>query len=118
MHNDRPHHPAVAADRRIQQCDSRPTTFPGKTLGIVAIPIAIFFSVIGIILGFVAKSQSKKVGAKNTPATIAIVIGFVVLILTIVAIAVGIGGAAALISRCGDLGPGVHEVNGVTYTCS
>ncbi|WP_309619388.1 hypothetical protein [Salinibacterium sp.] len=37
-----------------------PATFPGKTLGIVAIPVAVFFSVIGIILGFVAKSSRRR----------------------------------------------------------
>lgn len=94
-----------------------PATFPGKTLGIVAIPVAIFFALIGIILGFVARSQSKAAGVKNTPATIAIVIGFIVLALSIVGgIAIGVG-AAALISQCAELGSGVHEVNGVTYTC-
>ena len=95
-----------------------PATFPGKTLGIVAIPVAIFFSLIGIILGFVAKGQSKAAGVKNTPATIAIVIGFIALAISII-VGIGVGvGAAALMSQCAELGSGVHEVNGVTYTCS
>lgn len=96
-----------------------PATFPGKTLGIVAIPVAIFFSVIGIILGFVAKSQSKAVGAKNTPATAAIVIGFIVLALTIIGTIAIIAGAAALISsQCAGLDSGVYTTDtGVTVTC-
>ncbi|MDJ0333629.1 MAG: DUF4190 domain-containing protein [Rhodoglobus sp.] len=76
-----------------------PDTFPGKTLGIVAIPVAIFFSVIGIILGFVAKSQSKTAGQKNTPATIAIVIGFVMIALSIIG---GIAFAAAIAAACSN----------------
>ena len=95
----------------------KPATFPGKTLGIVAIPVAIVASVIGIILGFVAKSQSKRAGVKNTPATVAVVIGFILLVLTIIGVAIAVVGAVALVGQCTDLGPGVHEVNGVTYTC-
>jgi uncharacterized membrane protein len=95
-----------------------PASVPGKTLGLVAIPVAIFFSLIGIILGFVAKSQSKKAGYKNTPATIAIVIGFLVLIGSIIAVVVAVAGASALFAQCADLGPGIHELdNGVTVTC-
>ncbi|MBG6055196.1 heme/copper-type cytochrome/quinol oxidase subunit 2 [Salinibacterium sp. CAN_S4] len=96
-----------------------PATVPGKTLGIVAIPVAIFFSVIGIILGFVAKSQSKKAGAKNTPATIAIIVGFVTLLLTIIAIVGLIAlGAAALSAQCDGLDSGVYTTDtGVTVTC-
>jgi len=81
-----------------------PDTYPGKTLGIVAIPVAIFFSVIGIVLGFVARSQSKAAGVKNTPATIAIIIGFVVLALTIIiSIIIGVS-TAALIQQCAEVG--------------
>ncbi|GGL04078.1 hypothetical protein GCM10007382_24930 [Salinibacterium xinjiangense] len=96
-----------------------PATFPGKTLGIVAIPVAIFFSVVGIILGFVARSQSKGAGIKNTPATIAIIVGFIVLVLTIIGLVVGIVLAAALLSStCAGLEPGVYTTDtGVTVAC-
>lgn len=76
-----------------------PAAVPGKTLGIVAIPVALFFSVIGIILGFVAMSQSKKAGAKNTPAVVAIILGFVSIVLTIIVIALIAAGIAA---ACAD----------------
>ena len=95
-----------------------PATFPGKTLGIVAIPVAFFFSVIGIILGFVARSQSKAAGVKNTPATIAIVLGFVVLALTIIISVVAGLAAAALLQQCAGLEPGTYPLDtGGTLTC-
>jgi hypothetical protein len=96
-----------------------PATFPGKTLGIVAIPVAIFFSVVGIILGFVARSQSKAAGMKNTPATVAIIVGFVILALSIITTIAVIAGAAALISsQCAGLDSGVYTTDtGVTVTC-
>ncbi|MBX3100605.1 MAG: hypothetical protein KF761_13635 [Salinibacterium sp.] len=97
-----------------------PASVPGKTLGIVALILVIPFglSLVGIILGFVARGQSKKAGAKNTPATVAIVLGFIALIITIVAIAIGVSAAASLAAQCADLGSGVHDMgNGVTITC-
>lgn len=88
---------------------------PGKTLGIVALIVTFFASVIGIILGFVARSQSKAAGVKNTPATVAIVLGFIFLILTIIGIVVGVGG---LLAACSGLEPGTYTLdNGGTLTC-
>ena len=94
---------------------------PGKTLGIVALVLAIFFGLIGAIVGFVARSQSKKAGAKNGPAVAAIIIGLIITVLWIViGVSIGIGAAAVvggLNQVCAELGSGVWDVNGVTYTC-
>jgi hypothetical protein len=96
-----------------------PATFPGKTLGIVGLILAIFFSLIGLIVSAVARSQSKKAGFKNTPATIGIVIGIVFLVLQIIAIVlVSVIGVAAVNSECSAAGPGPHTLsNGTTFTC-
>lgn len=51
--------------------------YPGKTLGIVGLIVAIFFNVIGLIISAIAYSQSKKAGFKNTPALVGIIIGAV-----------------------------------------
>jgi hypothetical protein len=68
--------------------------YPGKTLGVVGLVVAIFFNVIGLIISAIAFNQSKKAGYKNTPALVGIIIGAVLfalgLILTIIAIAGGI----------------------------
>jgi hypothetical protein len=96
------------------------TAGPGKTLGIVGLILAFIgpVSLIGLILSIVARSQSKKAGLTNTPATVGIVIGIIVLVGTII-LFVGLGiSSAALLAQCADLGPGVHDVNGVTVTCS
>ena len=96
-----------------------PATFPGKTLGIVGLILAIFFSLIGLIVSAVARSQSKKAGFKNTPATIGIVIGIVFLVLQIIAIVlVSVIGVAAVNSECSAVGSGTHTLsNGSTFTC-
>ena len=97
--------------------NSAPVAVPGKTLGIVALVFAFLSSPIGFILGLVARSQSKKAGVSNTPATVAIVLGLIGTIILAIIIAVSIAGAVALLGQCADLGPGVHENGGVTITC-
>jgi hypothetical protein len=95
-----------------------PATVPGKTLGIVALILSFFFQLIALILGIVALSQSRKAGAKNTPALVAIILSIVFGIIWILIVGGLIAGGAALLAQCQELGSGVHEINGVTYTCS
>jgi Ca2+/H+ antiporter len=58
--------------------------FPGKTLGIVGLILAIFFNVIGLIISAIALSQSRKAGFKNTPALAGVIVGAVLLVLGII----------------------------------
>ena len=95
-----------------------PAVVPGKTLGIVALILSFFFQLIALILGIVALGQSRKAGAKNTPALVAIILSIVFGLVWILVVGGLIAGGAALLAQCQDLGPGVHDVNGVTYTCS
>ncbi len=98
---------------------------PGKTMGIVALVLSILpFQLIGVILGFVALNQSKKAGQKNGFALAAIIIGFIGLVIGLIAVigfAIGgaalFGGLSGIVQVCNDLGPGVWEIDGVTYDC-
>ena len=95
---------------------------PGKTLGIVALIVAFFANIIGLILGIVALVQSRKAGYKNTPAVWAIIVGAVLavvgVILVIVLVGVFAAGAGELLQQCADLGPGTWQLdNGATITC-
>jgi hypothetical protein len=95
-------------------------TIPGKTLGIVALVVAIFFNVVGLILGIVALVQSRKAGYKNGPAVAAIIVGAILFVLGIIVgiIVIGavIAGAGELARLCAEYGSGVHEINGVDIT--
>jgi hypothetical protein len=95
---------------------------PGKTMGVVALVLSIIgLHLIGVIVGFIGLNQSKKVGQKNGFALAGIIIGFIGMII-VLALIVG-GGAlfgslfGGLTQVCAELGSGVWEVNGVTYTC-
>ncbi|UYN83100.1 MAG: DUF4190 domain-containing protein [Microcella sp.] len=91
---------------------------PGKTMGVVALVLSIIgLHLIGIIVGFIGLNQSKKVGQKNGFALAGIIIGFIGMVI-VIALLVG-GGAlfGSLFGACAELGPGIHEVGGVTYTC-
>jgi hypothetical protein len=64
-----------------------PTTtadFPGKTLGIVGLVLAILAPVVGIIVSAVALSQSKKAGFENKLAKIGLIVGIVLTVVYVV----------------------------------
>jgi hypothetical protein len=107
-----------------------PGTFPGKSLGIAGLIVAIagffIFQVIapiaGLIMSIIARKQSKEAGYENGPAKagiivsiIALVIGIIVAIIVIVVI---VAAGTAVVEACQQLGPGTHEIDGVEYTCS
>jgi uncharacterized membrane protein len=102
-----------------QPHDSPAPANPGKTLGIVALILSILpLQLIGIILGFVARNQSKRAGQGNGFAVAAIIVGVIGLVIGLVLIFAGGAIFAGLFGVCSDLGPGVWEIDGVTYTCS
>ncbi|MBD3943641.1 hypothetical protein IF188_18270, partial [Microbacterium sp. NEAU-LLC] len=96
---------------------------PGKTLGIVALVVVFFASLIGLILGYVARSQSKAAGVPNTPAKVAIILGWVFIGLTIIAgiilaITIPIMVMNAHNALCEGLDPGTYPLTDGTYiTC-
>lgn len=98
------------------------TDFPGKTLGIVGLILAIFFNLIGMIVSIIANKQSKDAGYKNGPAKAGIIVGAVLLalsvIVTIIIVVVGIGAAGALLEQCAGLEPGVYTDGNTTITCN
>ncbi|WP_127792044.1 DUF4190 domain-containing protein [Agromyces sp. LHK192] len=101
---------------------ANPDTFPGKTLGIVGLVLAILMPLIGLILSIVANSQSKKAGFKNGPAKAGIIVGAILLVIgvivTVIVIIISIAAVGSLADICSELGPGVWDVDGVTYTCN
>lgn len=104
-----------------QPAPAAPGADPGKTLGIVGLVLSILAAIVGLIISIVAFNKSKKAGFKNVPALVGIIIGILGTIGWIVFWGVIIAGGAALFGGlaeiCAELGPGVHEMGGVTYTC-
>lgn len=96
-----------------------PAATPGKSLGIAGFILSLLgpLTVLGLILSIVALAQSRKVNVKNGFAVAGIVIGSVGTIILVLLIIAAVVGAGALLQQCAELGPGVHQVNGVTYTC-
>lgn len=95
-----------------------PADFPGKTMGLVGLILAIVAPVIGLIVSLIARSQSKAAGFPNGLAKAGIIVGIILTVLGIILFAtIGIG-FFTLLSQCADLGPGIHDVNGVMVTCS
>ncbi len=89
---------------------------PGKSLGIAGLVLSLLgpLSLIGLILSIIAFVQSKKAGMKNGFALAGIIIGAVITVGLITLFVVGI---TNVVQTCAELGSGVHERNGITYTC-
>ena len=58
--------------------------YPGKTLGIVGLVLAIVAPVVGIVVSAIARSQSKKAGFDNKLAKIGLIVGIVLTVLIVV----------------------------------
>ncbi|HWR84487.1 MAG TPA: hypothetical protein VN200_00690 [Rhodoglobus sp.] len=58
--------------------------YPGKTLGLVGLILAIFFNLIGLIVSIVALNQSKAAGYKNPLAKAGVIVGAVLLALGVI----------------------------------
>ena len=57
----------------------------GKTMSIIAIILPfVGFSLVGLILGIIAKSKSKKAGYKNTLALVAIIVSIVFIVASVI----------------------------------
>ncbi|MCS5714037.1 hypothetical protein NVV95_05670 [Herbiconiux sp. CPCC 205716] len=74
------------------------TDYPGKTLGIVGLIVAIFFNLIGLIISAIALNQSKKAGYKNTPALAGVIVGAVLFVIGLI---IGILSVVASVSMMG-----------------
>lgn len=73
--------PATAPD--MSQTSGTPQENPGQVLGIVSIVLALFFPLVGLILGFVSRSKSKAAGASPKLGTIGIIVNAVLMVLSL-----------------------------------
>lgn len=92
---------------------------PGHGLGIASLVLSILgIHLVGIILGIVGLNKSKKAGHKNGLALAGIIVGSIGLVIGIMFFAVFGAAALQLVSTCAELGPGMHDVEGVMINCS
>jgi len=63
-----------------------PADYPGKTLGIVGLVLAILVPIVGLIISYVARGQSRGAGVENGPAKAGIIVGWILTILWILGI--------------------------------
>lgn len=94
-----------------------PASPPGRGLAIAGLIFAFVMPLIGLILSIIATVKLGKVGAPKGMAIAGIIISIVIMVIEIIVAIVLIGVFVNLIGTCADLGPGVWEINGVTYEC-
>lgn len=100
-----------------------PQAVPGKVMGIVAVILPfVGFGLVGLILGIIARIQSKKAGYKNTPALWAIILGAASIVVASIAIVVGVVLISTTVNdiqqQCdSSTSNGQYTLNGKTITC-
>ncbi|MGO4489774.1 DUF4190 domain-containing protein [Microbacterium sp. 2RAF4] len=92
-------------------------TPPGRVLSIVGLVLAFLAAPIGLILSIVAAVKLGKTGQPKGLAIAGIIVGAILTIIGIIGIILFVTVFAAIFGTCAELGTGVWEVNGVTYTC-
>lgn len=96
-----------------------PAPVPGRGLAITGFVLAFLLPLIGMIISIIATVKLGRIGAPRGLSIAGIIIGAVLSVLWVViaiaTIAAVFGGLAAI---CAELGPGVWDVDGVSYTCS
>lgn len=90
---------------------------PGRGLAIAGLILAILTPPIGLILSIVALVKLRRNGGRTGAAIAGIVIGALFTIGMIIGAVTLISVMSQLFSVCANLGPGVWEVGGMTYTC-
>jgi hypothetical protein len=92
-------------------------TPPGRVLSIVGLVLAFLAAPIGLILSIVAAVKLGKAGQPKGLAIAGIIVGAILTIVGIIGIILFATVIAGVVGMCAELGSGVWEVNGVTYTC-
>ncbi|MEJ1090777.1 hypothetical protein [Microbacterium istanbulense] len=95
-----------------------PAPAPSQGLAIAGLVLAFVAAPVGLILSIVAAVKLKKQGAPRGLAIAGIIAGAILTVLGIAALAIAGAFFASIFSVCAEYGPGVWQVNGVTYTCS
>jgi hypothetical protein len=109
-----PDHPGAPAATPWQPPMPAPTsTFAIVALVVAAIPCT---ALVGLVLSIVALVQANRGRASGKGLAITgIVVGALWIAAGIAALGLGFG---TLWSTCSELGDGVHQVDGITYTCN
>jgi len=92
---------------------------PSRALEITGFVLSFFgiLAIAGLIISIITFRRNKRDGRPRGLSLAGIIISIVVLLLTIASIVVTVAGVGAVLEACGELGPGTHVVDGVTYTC-
>ncbi|GAB2986299.1 hypothetical protein [Frigoribacterium salinisoli] len=107
-----PQAPGYAPTAEQQQRPSKGFEIAGFVLSFFGI-----LAIAGLVMSTISFRRLGRAGQPRGLALAGIIISIVVLLLTIGGIVAGVAGVSAVVEACGELGPGTHVVDGVTYTC-
>jgi hypothetical protein len=94
----------------------------GFIVGLLALIFAFTIPIVGAVMGGIAVAQARAGGYRNPLGMAGLILGIIftvlIIVLVVVAIVLGINLFSGVIDTCQQLGPGTHQQDGITYTCS
>lgn len=110
-------YPAQYPPNQYPAYPAAPPAAPGSGLAVAGLILAILLPLIGLIISIVAFVKLRKANAPRGVALAGIIIGAVLTLGWLLILGLGIVALVGVAGTCAELGPGVWQVDGVTYTC-
>lgn len=97
-----------------------PAATTGNGLAIVGLVLAFlpFLNIAGLVVSIIGRRAARRQNRSTKIGTIGIIVSSLSIIFTLVMVGIAVVAIGFTVAQCGDLGPGTHLVDGVTYTCS
>ena len=101
------------------QHDAAPAS-SGNGLAIAGLALAILpvANIVGLILSIIGLRAARRESRSPVIGILGVVISSMTILGGLIATVVLVVVLSYTVAQCGDLGPGTHLVDGVTYTCS
>lgn len=91
----------------------------GNGIAIAGLALALLplLNVAGLVLSIIGFRAARRENRSAVIGTVGIVISSLSIVFNLVMLVIAIVFLSYTVAQCGDLGPGTHLVDGVTYTC-
>ncbi|TFD34207.1 hypothetical protein [Cryobacterium cryoconiti] len=93
------------------------TTGNGMAIAGLVLAFLPLLNVAGLVLSIIGRRAARRENRSAVIGTLGIVISCVSIVFNLIMVVIAIVLLSYTVAQCGDLGPGTHLVDGVTYTC-
>lgn len=93
------------------------TTGNGMAIAGLILAFLPLLNVAGLVLSIIGRKAARRENRSAVIGTVGIVVSCLSIVFNLIMVIIAIVVLSYTVAQCGDLGPGTHLVDGVTYTC-